>query len=92
VKEFLASSGSADAFRMFCLLNPYRTNTNFSASKMDEASNVLEKLLSFVDEQKSLKMDEIGRWSASDQELLKRMLDARKQILVWLSNDAQTQG
>lgn len=78
---------------MFCLLNPYRTNTNFSASKMEEATNVYEKLLNFVNEQKCAFEEEGNlRWSSSELEFWNRIVQTRKQMLDWLAEDVQTQG
>ncbi len=94
VKDFL-STNSADAFRMFCLLNPYRTNTNFSASKIDEASNVLNKLRSFVEEQgvgeESWATSSL-RWTEKDRVYWNTVLSCETTLKHLLSNDVQTQG
>lgn len=96
VEEFFKSKGTADIFRMFCLLHHYRTNTNYSSVKIDDARNVLEKLCRFVEENKSVvKMGQPDhsdslRWTDGDRNALELVMQTQQQIKNLIADDMHT--
>ncbi|PXF39699.1 putative cysteine--tRNA ligase, mitochondrial [Gracilariopsis chorda] len=49
VREFLQNGGSADAFRIFCLLHRYWTPVDYSDERLADAESYLSRVRSFLD-------------------------------------------
>lgn len=93
IGDFL-SAFQPDTFRLFCLLNHYRSRVDFSEDRMLEAANILKKYEGF---QRRLIFDRSpssqlrgGRWSPGDTELLAAFVSAQESITAALIDDFDT--
>lgn len=101
VREFLSETGpfgsfrgTADAFRMLCLLHPYGSNTNYSTEALAEAKTVFLKLRDFVHEFQAEPLDwsscDSLRWADEDREFATFALETEGRIRDLLANNLQT--
>ena len=90
VSDFLQRH-SSDVFRVFCMLDPYRTNTNFSTSKMETAASVLDKMTQFVAEFGSPLSDRSGEllWRAEDWQMWRELNECAVGVKQALMNEAR---
>ncbi len=95
MEDFLADGVSPDVFRMFCLLHSYRTNTNYSPAKIEDAANVLEKLCRFVADNREYaafrSCHESLRWTDEDRAMWRKVIEFGSVVRELLAEDVQTQ-
>jgi cysteinyl-tRNA synthetase len=86
---------SADAFRMFCLQNHYRSRVEYADTRLEEAQNVLDRLEQFRIQVDSLLLkaglEQInGKWSPADQALWEVFAETTNAVALALRRDFDT--
>jgi cysteinyl-tRNA synthetase len=95
ISELFQSGYSSDQFRMFCLMNHYRTHTTFSADRMVEAQSHIDRLQMFIDTHKNLQRADAenprsnipAKWGNKEQNLNACLQDTNVTVMNAFAND-----
>lgn len=66
VREYLASGGTADAFRMFCLLHRYAAPVEYSPARLMDANNLLARIRRFVTRTRADLSEQVSKFSTNE--------------------------